>query len=214
MPADAIVISALIQVHYITATQAMFTYSLFAMQANGALASVNLLSNRIGVEQAHALLKIKEAKPGLAALCGLRRDETELDLSSKGLRSGCATLLAPELNANGALVKLDISNNLEMGGCHHTGPEFAAAVATMLESSSITDLNISCNCLQNPKCSEVIAPALGANGVLASLNISGNRISSDQKATIKKIYAEKSIKMQDLRREIHKNALSISRSSI
>ena len=74
--------------------------------AKGALASANLLGNNIGTEQAQALLKIKDAKPGLTTLCGLRGDETELDLSGKGLSSGCATLLAPELNANGALSKL------------------------------------------------------------------------------------------------------------
>ena len=93
------------------------------IHASGALASVNLLSNQIGVEQAEALLQIKEAKPGLTTLCGLCGDETELDLSYKGLSAGCATLLAPELNANGALVTLDISNN-EIGaeGAKHLAP--------------------------------------------------------------------------------------------
>ena len=75
------------------------------------MASANLLGNKIGIEQAQVLLKIKEANPGLMTLCGLRGDETELDLSGKRLSAGCATLLAPELNANGALSKLDISSN-------------------------------------------------------------------------------------------------------
>ena len=87
------------------------------------MASVNLLGNYIDVEQAQALLKIKEATPCLTTLCGLRGDETELDLSGKDLRAGCATLLAPELNANGALVTLDISKN-EIGseGAKHLAP--------------------------------------------------------------------------------------------
>jgi hypothetical protein len=70
------------------------------------LSSANLLGNFIGVEQAQALLKIKEAKPGLTTLCGLSGDETELDLSGKNLSPGCAILLAPEMEANGSLSKL------------------------------------------------------------------------------------------------------------
>ena len=90
---------------------------------SGALASANLLGNYIGTEQAQELLKIKEAKPGLTTLCGLRGDEMELDLSNKGLSAGCATLLAPELNANGALVTLDISGNrIGAEGAKHLAP--------------------------------------------------------------------------------------------
>jgi hypothetical protein len=81
------------------------------MKDMGSLSSANLLGNSIGVEQAQALLKIKEAKPGLTTLCGLGGDETELDLSGKGLGPGCAILLAPEMEANGSLASLDISNN-------------------------------------------------------------------------------------------------------
>jgi hypothetical protein len=79
---------------------------------SGSLSSANLLGNSIGVEQAQALLKIKEVKPGLTTLCGLRGDETELDLSGKGLTGpGCAILLAPEMEANGSLSSLDVSSN-------------------------------------------------------------------------------------------------------
>jgi hypothetical protein len=70
------------------------------------LSSANLLGNSIGVEQAQVLLKIKRAKPGLMTLCGLSGDETELDLSGKGLSPGCAILLAPEMEASGSLSKL------------------------------------------------------------------------------------------------------------
>jgi hypothetical protein len=51
----------------------------------------------------------------LMTLCGLRGEETELDLSGKKLGPGCAILLAPEMEANGALYQLDISNN-QIGG--------------------------------------------------------------------------------------------------
>jgi Ran GTPase-activating protein (RanGAP) involved in mRNA processing and transport len=91
----------------------------------GSLSSANLLGNRIGVEQAQALLKIKEAKPGLTTLCGLSGDETELDLSGKGLSAGCAILLAPEIEANGSLVSLNLAEN-------YLGVEGAKQVAKVL----------------------------------------------------------------------------------
>jgi hypothetical protein len=80
------------------------------VEATGSLSSANLLGNWIGVEQAQALLNIKEAKPGLRTLCGLSGDETELDLSGKGLGPGCAILLAPEMEAK-PLSHLDLSSN-------------------------------------------------------------------------------------------------------
>ena len=78
------------------------------------MASVNLLGNSIGVEQAQNFLKIKEQK-GLSTLCGLSGSEKELDLSKKNLSAGCAVLLSPELEDNGALSRLDIAGN-SIGG--------------------------------------------------------------------------------------------------
>jgi hypothetical protein len=83
---------------------------------SGSLSSANLLGNDIGVEQAQALLKIKEAKPGLTTLCGLSGDETELDLSGKGLGPGCAVLLAPEMEANWSLSRMTFCGNGGLGG--------------------------------------------------------------------------------------------------
>ena len=76
------------------------------------MASVNLLKNNIGVvEQAQALVKIKEAKPTLKTLCGLTMKEAELDLSGQGLQAADAVLLASDINANGALARVDLSGN-------------------------------------------------------------------------------------------------------
>ena len=80
--------------------------------------SVNLLSNEIGAEQANELIKIMESKPNLKTLCGFSGNETELDLSQKGLRAGCAVLVANEVKNNGALTSLNISNN-SLGGHYH-----------------------------------------------------------------------------------------------
>ena len=42
---------------------------------------------------------------------GISGDETELDLSGKGLGAGCAVLVANEVKNNGALTSLDVSKN-------------------------------------------------------------------------------------------------------
>jgi hypothetical protein len=97
---------------------------------SGVLACANLLGNSIGVEQAQVLLKIKEAKPSLTTLCGLTGDETELDLSGKNLTSGCAVLLAPEIEANGALASLDMDGN-------YIGDEQEATIKQICAGKSI-----------------------------------------------------------------------------
>ena len=72
---------------------------------------MNILSNRIGVEQANKLIKIMDSHRNLKTLCGLRGDETELDLSDKELGSGCGVLVANEVKNNGALTSLNLSEN-------------------------------------------------------------------------------------------------------
>jgi hypothetical protein len=49
----------------------------------GAILSVNLLKNDIGVEQVQALVSILKEHPTLKSLCGNNGDETELDMSGK-----------------------------------------------------------------------------------------------------------------------------------
>ena len=73
---------------------------------------MNILSNDIGTEQANELIKIMESKDNLKTLCGFSGDETELDLSHKGLRAGCAVLVANEVKNIGALTSLNLASNL------------------------------------------------------------------------------------------------------
>ena len=51
------------------------------------------------------------SKPSLETLCGFSGDETEVNLSNKGLSTGCAVLVANEVKNNGALTSLNMSNN-------------------------------------------------------------------------------------------------------
>jgi hypothetical protein len=77
----------------------------------GAILSVNLLKNKIGVDQAKALASILKEHPTLKSLCGNSGEETELDMSGKGMDAEDAIILVPEIVDNGVLIKLDISNN-------------------------------------------------------------------------------------------------------
>jgi hypothetical protein len=98
----------------------------------GAISSVNVLGNEIGIEQAQVLAAILKEHRTLKSLCGHKGDETELNMSSKEIGVEGAIMLAPEIVDNGALTKLDISNNnIEQGEalqriadlCHTKGVE-------------------------------------------------------------------------------------------
>jgi hypothetical protein len=77
----------------------------------GAISSVNLLMNSIGIEQAQALASILKAHPTLKSLCGNKGDETELDMSGKKMESWDAIMLAPEITDNGAMMSLNLASN-------------------------------------------------------------------------------------------------------
>jgi hypothetical protein len=78
---------------------------------NGAILSLNLLKNHIGVEQARGLVIILKEHSALKSLCGNNGDETELDMSGKMDGAEDAIMLAAEIIDNGALIKLDISSS-------------------------------------------------------------------------------------------------------
>jgi hypothetical protein len=72
------------------------------------------------VEQARELVKIMQAKENLSTLCGLSREETEINFSKQRLGAGDAVIIANDISDMGALMSLDVSNN-DIG--HLTLPE-------------------------------------------------------------------------------------------
>ena len=68
-----------------------------ALKVTASITSVNVLSNKLDMESANLLLKVKAEKPSLRTLCGLTHNETELDLKYNGLGPGDAKLLAAEI---------------------------------------------------------------------------------------------------------------------
>ena len=59
--------------------------------------SVSLLANRFDDETVAMLLQLKEEKPNLTTLCGLKPDQAEADFQYWGLTPQDAKLLAPEI---------------------------------------------------------------------------------------------------------------------
>jgi hypothetical protein len=72
----------------------------------GAISSVNLLQNKIGIDQAKALASLLQEHPTLKSLCGNKGYETKLDMSGKMNGAEDAIMLAPEIIDNGAMLKL------------------------------------------------------------------------------------------------------------
>ena len=88
---------------------------------SSSLTAVNLLRNRLDVESAAALVKIKAQRPSLRTLCGLSHEEVELDFKYNGLGPGDAMLLASEISAMASLSMLDAQ-------LEHVGEEGKAAL--------------------------------------------------------------------------------------
>ena len=70
---------------------------------------INLLKNRIGMDQAEAFGGILAAHPTLKSLCGLDPDATEADFSNQGLKSDDTILIAHSIKFNSAMMKLKIN---------------------------------------------------------------------------------------------------------
>jgi Ran GTPase-activating protein (RanGAP) involved in mRNA processing and transport len=147
----------------------------------GAISSINLLKNEIPVKQAQELVRIMQAKDNLTTLCGLSREEKELDFSSQNLGAGDAVLIANDISDMWALSNVDISKN---SLC-------ASGVKVLCEAlrgnKVITELNIEGNYLGKTSPSldapadmtgvDALADAISNMGVLSKLNVAKNLMS-------------------------------------
>lgn len=137
-----------------------------------ALATVNIMGNKIGHANLSKLQEIMKAHPTLVSLCGIADDATEANLSGLWMNCDDAVVLTDELPAKRALTRLDISNN----------QLFIAAVgralATALQAtSSLKELDLS-RCSVSPANARVFvkefAVCLRVNGVLEKLLMRDN----------------------------------------
>jgi hypothetical protein len=72
---------------------------------------VNLLKNKIHVDQAKALASMLKEHCTLKSLCGNKGDETELEMRGKEMDAGDVIMLAAEIVDNGAILKFTFSGN-------------------------------------------------------------------------------------------------------
>ena len=147
------------------------------VSTNRALVSVNLLKNRISIELAKILVGILKVHPTLMSLCGNMGNETDLNMNYKMDGVQDAILLAPEIAANKALVKLNLVHNGMCCGLHST--ESAKAFATALHSNTtLRVLVLSVNAFQ-PYESQILAGALKTKTTLTKFDISYNSLRAD-----------------------------------
>jgi Leucine-rich repeat (LRR) protein len=148
----------------------------------GAISSINLLKNNIPVAQAQELVKIMQAKENLATLCGLSREETELDFSGQYLNAGDAVLIANDISNMGALLSLSLKSNKLL--TKEVGRALAQALAN---NSTLKELDVSSNNWMEhesfgkwmgdgPGFAQELAVGIKDNGALLSLDLSSNDI--------------------------------------
>ena len=77
-----------------------------ALKVTASVTSVSLLANRFDDETVAMLLKLKEEKPNLTTLCGLKPDQAEADFSHRGLTPQDAKLLAPEILVHASITSV------------------------------------------------------------------------------------------------------------
>ena len=85
------------------------------VSVSASLTSVTLLANKFDHATVSMLLKLKEEKPALTTLCGLKPDQKEAAFRGWELTSQDAKLLAPEIAVHASLTKLDVRYNSSMG---------------------------------------------------------------------------------------------------
>ena len=151
--------------------------------------------SKIGTEQAHNLVAILKEHPTLKSLCGNMGNETELNMSGKGIGPVGAIMLAPEIVANGALVKLVLKDN------RLAQKEAGKALGEMLASNTslkVLDLsdNYGVGARDGPGFAQELAVGLRANGALASLDLSQNGIRAEEMGPIERLCESKQIALR------------------
>jgi Leucine-rich repeat (LRR) protein len=159
-----------------------------AIRDMGAILSVNLLENDIGVEQARALVIILKEHSTLKSLCGNNGDETELDMSGKIDGTEDAIMLAAEIIDNGALSFLDMSNN-NLGTlvppAGWTGPDaYGRYTGPAGERQSSAPPG------SKAEGAIAIADVLPGMGAISSVNLLENDIGTDQAEALASILKE------------------------
>jgi hypothetical protein len=170
--------------------------------------SANLLWNSISVEQAQELVKIMRAKENLTTLCGLSREETELDFSGqhlpvfrvfsalssqkqhgRHLGAGDAVLIANNIRDMTALSSLTFS-----GEPYDKDGQFVHDAVTI--TAAMTDADFSGKHLGSPGAIILAAWLSSDKGGLSSLDLTDNMLGERDMTTISCVLKEHAIQHQ------------------
>jgi hypothetical protein len=161
-----------------------------AIKNMGAISSVNLLKNDVGVEQAGALVIILKEHPTLKSLCGNKGYETKLDMSGKMDSAADAIMLAAEIDDNRAISSVNLLKNV-------TPVEQAQELVKIMQSKE--KLTTLCGLSGNEATLDFSNQGLGpgdalliANDIsdmraLIKLDISSNHIGDEQERGLQRI---------------------------
>ena len=139
------------------------------MLSSQSLTSIGLLANNFDEPTVAMLLRLKQSKPTLVSLCGLRRGQRDADFQGWGLTQTDARLLAPEVAASRSLMYINLRDN-------QLGAAGSAVIAQGIATSrSVASVNLGHNCI-GPEGGEAIAQAIASSGSLISVNLSYNEL--------------------------------------
>ncbi len=139
---------------------------------NGGLTVANLLGNQLDAESAKLLAEVAKQK-GIS-LCGIRRDQTTADFSSKGLQPPDAILLASDLSqaiVTGALTALD----LYLNGLKSEGVRAVCKAIKSNKETKLASLNMGRNSI-GPTGANAVAAMVAVTGGLTSIDLSHNQL--------------------------------------
>jgi hypothetical protein len=145
-----------------------------------ALTSLHVGRNHIPEKEMREIIAIALRMESMNILCEVPvKDKTltELDISGKCLGYEGTLVVAEYLDGNGAITRLNLSDNGKGG---HNDEPGVHALADMLKSNTtLKEFNISSNSLDK-ECAQILAPAIKDNGAILSVNLLKNSIGVDQ----------------------------------
>lgn len=151
----------------------------------GALATVNMLNNRLSNTQATLLATVLKDHATLKSLCGNKGDETVLNMSGKQLGVDGAMMLAPELADNRALVSANVLYN-DIGGTQahamvrilQEHPTLKSLCGNMGNETELYMAGTPSNRMTADDAT-MLAPELIANEALTSLTMASNALGAE-----------------------------------
>ena len=121
-----------------------------------------------------------QAKENLITLCGLSREETELDFSNQGLNAGDAVLIANDIRDMGVLSKLGLKDNMLVTAEAGRAIGFALKGNTVLKdlvvSSNIWDDHYTDTKVDGPGFAQGVSEGLSGNETLSFLDVSNSKL--------------------------------------